>query len=107
MHRAVVQHAFLGVVPALLVRLGPHVAVELAVALASWARGAREVGVLLDEGLFADLAVDPGRRGFRKEGRRQDVVAGDADGGRMIEIGAGAWEPSLPLPSFLGCDGHG
>lgn len=58
-------------------------------ALAPRAAGAREIGVLLHERLFTDLAVDPCRGGLREQCGREHVVAGDADGGRVVFVDAG------------------
>lgn len=108
-HGTVVQNALLVVVGALAVGLGPHEAVKLAVALAAWARRTREVGVFLNEGLLAYLAVDPCGFGLGEERGGEDEVAGDTDGGRVVGVGRWAFHSALAFGTaflFRG-NGHG
>lgn len=78
MHGAVVGDAALVVVLAIAVRLGPAEAVQLAVALAARARGAREVGIVLHEEHLAHGARHKGRVRLRKQRAVSDVVPGHA-----------------------------
>lgn len=102
MHSAVVHDAFLGIIRAIGLGLGPAVTVEFRMTLTAGALLARLVSVLLQEPFRAGLAFNPTVVALREELRRFGVVARHANAGSWRGIFDGGNDASASAGLF-GC----